>query len=531
LDKRLVRVGLAGWATLLGALVFLPTLQAGPYHDDANDLRRRAKELAQKGQWTQAFDVYLQIPKNDRDKAEYQDYLRHALQARRLRDRPAQAVIGQLPADQALTVYLTVLDKLQRRYVDRGKVTLGRMFLNGVQELRTALEDEAFLKEHGLKAQALDALKDRLKELRDKEPELRTSKEACDQLQGVMLVCRPLGLKPAAVMLEFVCGACNTLDEYTAYLSPRQLLEIEADLNGKYVGIGVDLGVSEQKLVITRVLPNGPAWLANLQPGTRILTIDGQAVDEAAPAAAAGRLLGDEGSEVQLEVAYAGGKSRVVTLKRRPIEMQSVEQGRGMPEYPGLGYVRIAFFQKTTPEELRSQILWLQSQMAQMGGPGLQKLVLDLRGNPGGSFPAALQVAEMFLPEGVICYTRTRQKEEAYRANNPQAFLMPLVLLVDGDTASAAEVVAGALKENGRATLVGQATYGKCSIQCVIRLETIKSGIQLTVARFASPAHDSYDGHGVVPHQLAERDPMDDRQLALALAVAKQLPLPPMSMR
>jgi carboxyl-terminal processing protease len=538
LDQRKVRVWLTGWATLLGALLFLPTLHANSDtsgRPNPNALRRQARELADQGDWSGAFAVYLRIPRTDRDKAEYQEYLRHVLQVRRLRDKSSQVLVGRLQPDQALAVYQTVLEKLQRRYVDRDKVTLGKLFLNGLQELRSALEDESFLKEHmsGASLQGVEALKDRLQALRDREPVIDSPKEASEQLHGVMLACRPLGLKPAAVMLEFLCGACNALDEYTAYLSPRQLLEIEADLNGKYVGIGVDLGVADQKLIITRVLPNSPAEQARLTdgraltPGTSIVSIDGQTVDSAAPAAAASRLLGEEGTKVQLEVVpYGDSKPQPLKVERRLVEMLSVEPPIEIPgpmgERTGIGYVRITSFQKTTPQELRSAILQLQSQTSQMGGPGLSKLIIDLRGNPGGSFPAALQVAELFLSEGVIVYTQTRLKVDAYRASNSQAFTMPLCLLVDGETASAAEVVAGALKENGRATLYGQTTYGKCSIQCTVKLESIKSGIQITVARFVSPAHESYDGHGVTPHQFVERGSMmGDLQLNAAVAGPK----------
>ena len=172
-------------------------------------------------------------------------------------------------------------------------------------------------------------------------------------------------------------------------------------------------------------------------------------------------------------------------------------------------------------QELKDAILQLQAQTL-----GLKALVLDLRGNPGGYFPAALQVAELFLHEGVIVYTQSRLREEAHRASNQNALTLPLVILVDGETASAAEVVAGAFKENGRATLVGQTTFGKCSIQCLVRLESIRSGLQITMARFSSPAHLGYDGRGVVPHRIVERssgDPLDDLQREVAFQIAEQL--------
>jgi carboxyl-terminal processing protease len=177
-----------------------------------------------------------------------------------------------------------------------------------------------------------------------------------------------------------------------------------------------------------------------------------------------------------------------------------------------IGYVRILSFQKTTPQELRSALLQLRSQPG-----GLKALVLDLRGNLGGSYEAALQVAELFLPEGVIVYTHSRTKEEVRRANNPDALAVPMVVLVDGETASAAEIVAGALKDNNRAKLVGQTTFGKGSIQCLMKLDSLKAGLQVTVARFASPEHVFYDAHGVAPH-----DPVENRMTMMMGADAQR---------
>jgi carboxyl-terminal processing protease len=332
-----------------------------------------------------------------------------------------------------------------------------------------------------------------------------------------------------ALILEFICGACNTLDEYTLYLSAQQLLGLELELSGKYVGIGIDVGVSEQKLFIIRVLRGSPAEQALLAPGDRILRIDGQSVDPLASAAAAARLLGEEGTSVELEVQPLGHPGslppplRTIKLIRQAVYLSSVETFFEFKEeakdHSGIGYIKLASFQKNTLHELKDALLQLQSQSL-----GLKVLVLDLRGNLGGYFPAARQVAELFLQEGVIVYTQTRHREEAHRANNPQALTLPLVLLVDGETASAAEVVAGAFKETGRATLVGQPTFGKGTIQCLVRLDTIKSGLQITIARFCSPNHISYDGRGVLPDRYVERTGMmGDGQREAAFQVADQM--------
>jgi carboxyl-terminal processing protease len=259
-----------------------------------------------------------------------------------------------------------------------------------------------------------------------------------------------------------------------------------------------------------------------------ILSIDGQAVDPAAPAALVPKLQGEAGSTVELEVSSKpGGMKRKVKIERQYVAVPSVDS------YPvlrdGVGYIRIVSFQKTTPQDLRSALLQLRSQPE-----GLKALVLDLRGNLGGSFEAALQVAEQFLSDGVIAYTQLRTQEKAQRASNPDALKVPLVVLVDGETASAAEVVAGALKDNNRAELVGQTTYGKGSIQCLVKLDSLKAGMQVTVARFSSPDRVPYDGHGVTPQHVVENGMtmmMTDPQRAEAFARAKKLAMMPAALK
>jgi carboxyl-terminal processing protease len=164
-----------------------------------------------------------------------------------------------------------------------------------------------------------------------------------------------------------------------------------------------------------------------------------------------------------------------------------------------VGYIRVFCFTESTVRELQEAILRLQA-------AGMKALVLDLRGNPGGLFRPSVQVAQMFLPDGLIVHTQSRLPDfnQAHRAHNPDALTFPLVLLIDGDTASSAEVLAGALKENKRAQLVGQPTFGKGSIQWVVPVPTVSAGVRITVAKFLSPSGHSYNGRGVTPDIVVE---------------------------
>jgi carboxyl-terminal processing protease len=191
------------------------------------------------------------------------------------------------------------------------------------------------------------------------------------------------------------------------------------------------------------------------------------------------------------------------------------------PETGPIGYLRIACFQENTVQDVKEALAELQTM-------GVRALILDLRGNAGGAFRGAVQVAELFLGEGVIVHAQSRLKEynRPYRADLRNPCVLPLVVLVDGDTASSAELVAGALQENSRALLVGQTTCGKGSIQCILPLERMPAGIRVTVARFSSPLKNPYTGRGVLPDLVVAQE--GEPAFAVARQEARRLAALPM---
>jgi carboxyl-terminal processing protease len=287
------------------------------------------------------------------------------------------------------------------------------------------------------------------------------------------------------------------------------------------VGVGVEVGIADHRPTIAQVLTNSPAAQGGLKAGDHIQRVDRAAVFDLSADAVAQRLKGAAGTAVELEVLTPGeSNTRAVTLIRQPVSVPSVNLTQILNAEAGIGYCQVSAFHKGTPEELDLALLQLKLQ-------GMKALVLDLRGNAGGLFHSALQVAERFLTDGIIVTTQSqvRDQNRTYRATNPGALSIPLVVLVDGDTASAAEIVAGALKEHQRATLVGQTTYGKGSIQRVLQLDTVPSGIRVTLARFFSPRGQPYGGNGVTPHIVIARAPMsmNDHPLEVATQEAARL--------
>jgi carboxyl-terminal processing protease len=459
-------------------------------------------EFEGKKQYRDALAIYESLTPKERNSAViregHQRCLRHVLQERRHRERGfREAILGLNKTVQVLDVYGKVLHILQTYYVDSERTSVGRLFQQGLLEMRCALEDDVFRKQY-LAAARSEAIADFRRQLLEWDERAATdARSARDELRKVAKLAKDLLSIPLPVVaFEFVCGACNSLDEYTAYLTPAQITEIQALMRGKFAGPGIEVAVVDQKLVIGQIQPESEAARA-FKVGDRILRVDRRKVDPEAAGEIRASLRGEPGSIVEVEVQGADGTKRSVKLERQPYVMPSVEYEPEPRE--GVGYVRVMSFTETTVQEIKDAVGRLQS-------AGMKALVLDLRGNPGGLFKPSIQTAEMFLPEGIIVHTQSPSTEynQSHKSHNPNAFTFPLVLLIDGETASSAEVVAGALKENDRARLVGQTTYGKGSIQCVVPLEIVAAGVKITVARFLSPSGQPYTGRGVTPHVIVE---------------------------
>jgi carboxyl-terminal processing protease len=480
-----------------------------------DELRQQARAFERRGEWLEAARCYGDILRRDREQTTAREsYLRclrrHHL-VRRHRDDAYRQVVNRLSPPQALDVYEQVLTSVAAAYVDRSKTRWSALFQHGVEELVFALDDEVFVQEYftGTPADVMAALRQRLEGDWRQRP-VAGRGEAREQVLALLRAGQQLGLvlRPVlmtAVALEFACGACNALDEYTLFLTPGSQGEAQAG-RARAAGVGVEVSLVGSRLEVSRVYTRGPAREAGLLRGDRIVRIDRQAAEGLTAEAAAERLRGEPGTVVEVEVHSAGDDGpRVVRLARRVVVMPSVEfemlpgttdSGDVIP----VGLVRITSFQEGTPQEMREALVSLHT-------AGMRVLILDLRGNPGGAFRAAVQVAEMFLGEGVIVIAQgpLREYNRPYRAEAGNPCTTPLVVLIDGETASSAEVLAGALKEHRRATLIGQTTFGKGSIQCVIPLDRppldkMPGGIRITVARLLSPSRHPYTGAGVTPH-------------------------------
>jgi carboxyl-terminal processing protease len=311
-----------------------------------------------------------------------------------------------------------------------------------------------------------------------------------------------------------VRGMVDDLDPHSVWLPPEEYQRLQERADGRYLGIGIELGaMGDASPVIDRVLPRGPAALAGIQPGDVLLAVDGDSVAPLSPEDVLERLNGPLGASVQLTLRR-GEEEITLTVVRDEVLEISVE---GELLEPGWGYLRLKHFSRRAAAETEIALVNLERDAA------LQGIVLDLRDNPGGLITEAVELVDLFVGEGLIVQTRGREagQIEAFQATAAAAdrLSLPLVVLVNGGSASASELVAGALQDIGRATVIGVRTYGKGSMQHVYEFED-GSALKLTVARYYLPGGETITpGVGVTPDLLVPLRAASDQRSELTAEV------------
>jgi carboxyl-terminal processing protease len=309
------------------------------------------------------------------------------------------------------------------------------------------------------------------------------------------------------LMKAAIRGLLLDLDPHSAYLKKSDLQALTDDTSGRYGGLGLEVQVRAGALTVIAPIDDTPAARAGIQPGDVISRIDGIPVESENADVAIDRMRGEAGSSVQLTIIRAGRPAFDLSLVREVIDVTAV---RGRLLAPGFGYLRVAAFQTNTAEEMARRI----AALIKPGQP-LDGLVLDLRSNPGGLLDAAVDVSDLFLDSGTIVSTRGRVPLSSARFDaQPGDVLLgaPLVVLVDGGSASASEIVAGALQDRRRALILGQRTFGKGSVQSVLPLASGEA-IKLTTALYYTPSGRSIQAEGIEPDvvlQQAELRPLGD---------------------
>lgn len=413
---------------------------------------------------------------------------------RRYGDKSFVASAHRLSASQALDLYSEVLANLDTHYVE--SVDWSRVLLHGTAALEIALTEQKFVgdtlpgREIGTLHQFQQTIHRRIAD--------RPSSNRFDLRATVAYVSnvasQETGISRTAVILEYVSGAIATLDPYTRLLSSDQLDDMFSNIEGNFVGLGVELETKKDSLKILSVIPGGPAEEAGVKPGDRIVRVEQAQTDQTDPEIAADLLRGPEHSYVSLTLANPQGERRELSIQRRRVEVPCVENVHIVDPATRVGYLRLTNFQKTTTRDVE-RALWDLSRQ------GMRALVLDVRGNPGGLLSAAVEVADRFLSNGRIVTTRGRNSRENfdYVAHRSKTWEIPLAVLIDENSASASEIFAGAISDNQRGILLGQRSYGKGSVQGIFRMQSAKIGLCLTTAKFYSPNGTAISQNGVHP--------------------------------
>jgi carboxyl-terminal processing protease len=324
-----------------------------------------------------------------------------------------------------------------------------------------------------------------------------------------------------------VKGIVANLDPHSAFLDAAEYDEMRAATTGSYTGVGIEVSVADGRVVVVTPIEGSPAALAGVRAGDVVLAVNGEPVTAERLEETIGRMRGMPGTPVRLAVGREDEPEPLLfTLQRSEVHVHSV---RAEPLPGNFGYVRITQFSDSTPDDLAKALSGLvhpgNRKAAQAGAAApfrpLRGLVLDLRGNPGGVLESAVSVADAFLEDGVIVRAEGRSPAARFEFSATPGDALdgqPLVVLVDGGSASGSEIVAGALRDHGRATLLGERTFGKGSVQTVIPLRDGQA-LKLTTSRYYTPSGVSIHERGLEPDIAI--GPTEDARARIA-------PLPPL---
>lgn len=301
-------------------------------------------------------------------------------------------------------------------------------------------------------------------------------------------------------------GMLSSLDPHSAYLTPELYKELQSDTQGRFGGLGIEITVKDGILTVVSPIEDTPAAKAGIKPGDQIFKIEQDFTKDMSLVDAVKRMRGLKGTKINLTIKREGVPDLLdFTLVRDVIRVQSV---RSRTLEPGYGYIRLAQFQERSDRDMQKALEKLAAEKN-----GIKGLVLDLRNNPGGLLTQAVRISDMFLDSGLIVYTEGRieaQKQKYFAQKDGTWLDFPMVVLVNGGSASASEIVAGALQDHKRAVVLGTKTFGKGSVQTILPLDD-NSALRLTTARYFTPNGRSIQATGIVPDIILDNTPVDSK--------------------
>jgi carboxyl-terminal processing protease len=496
------------WLLLAPATVVAdnPLVDVSAFADAAEALRA-GETLENNRQWVEAIGHY----EASLERFKYDEGLVYGLRRtrihfgvdRRYSDRSFEDKMLSKGRAETLDLFEDILTRVQHEYVDPISVT--RFVAHGTESVYMALRNDRFIARNVKQSnsEAIERVRQAL--IRDFwNRRLETRMEARSTITSVCDLCsKELGISGTAIVFEYIFGGCNALDEYSNFLTPDRYNDLFGSIQGELVGIGIEMkGVKGKGMHLVNVLLESPAENGGLLPGDYIVGIDGTDCRDLSTDDSARLLRGTNGSTVRLTYETPTGETKTGSFVRKRVQIRSVTRKLMLDEERGIGYIRMEGFQNNTAEELDEALRELERK-------GMRALIWDLRGNPGGLLETAAAVMDRFIDRGVLVSTKGRSPEQnqVFQAHGNNVRRYPLALIVDENSASASEIVAGAIKDHHRGTIVGRKTYGKWSVQSIIHLPG-ETGLKLTTAKFYSPDGNNYKDIGLSP-DVAVPEPLE----------------------
>ncbi len=312
-----------------------------------------------------------------------------------------------------------------------------------------------------------------------------------------------------------ISGMVKTLDDpHSIYLDPKMYELMRSHTEGSFGGVGIVMGFKDNKITVISVMEGTPSEAAGIKTGDEIIAVDGVPTSEIEPEEVVLHIRGEIGTDVTLRIRRAGEEDKDYVVRRATIQVHTVA-GQMLPDTDGIGYIRIASFSEHTADEFKDAYRALENE-------GVKGMIIDLRENPGGLVTSCVAIANMVVPKGpVVSVVQKDGRREEYKSDLSEE-KYPLVVLIDSNSASASEILAGALQDTGAATIVGETSYGKGSVQVILPLYD-DDALKLTIAKYYTPSGRSIDGTGIEPDVRVEPqvDGAQDVQLLKAIDVMK----------
>ena len=413
--------------------------------------------------------------------------------------------VQAMNSTQALQLYREVSTQTDQRHLEPSSYDL--RIRRGIRNIGLALENPAFTRAMGISADSfrVDGFRTTLSRIAE-QMRVTDYNSAQNVVQTVMQEAQNVpGLSPTVVAFEFANATIDTLDKFSA-LEPKEpgrgasldLLQAEkkqtAGLETEIVGVGVEVKIHDDGLLIMKTLRGGPAAEAGLQSGDVITAIDRRSIVGMPMANSVDLMKGTSGSTMTLQIVRNGSRPSEVRLVRRRVQLYTVNDAKLLPNTNKVAYMSLSQFGPKSTEEL-------DQALTQLHKSGMESLVLDLRGNPGGLLNVCVDITNRFLPCGTIVSTKGRLSADNMleTATFERTWSTPIVVLIDGDSASASEIFAAAIQDNQRGIVVGEKSYGKGTVQTHFPLSSISGNLRLTTARFYSPNGKAMSGAGVTP--------------------------------